>query len=205
MNYRLGFPRRPTKPAASPRMSVGDADRAHHRFHVSYALHPVTLAPPLLTALVLPFVHPGSCSSQCMRVLRRLHLQFATDAWLIFALLALIALPFCVDVLWRLSTRHRLREAKRCMLDARRRGMLSGVVSGLAIALCGAFAVLVMVALLTLAPAPDFVGARIEVFIEMVSWWALFQCGFVASFEGAVQVAAAWSSRGNGYARRSRP
>lgn len=124
-------------------MSAEQAEHAIFWFGLSHVTHPWSLVPLLVTWALLPFIDPARCSARCARVVAQLGHESGADIHLIFYLLILLTLPLCVDLLWRLAKRYRLREAHQARLAFDRRQWVVppyveaalGVLIGLGLAL----------------------------------------------------------------------
>lgn len=178
-------------------MPVGQAAKAVEHFRIGYAVHPFTLAPLLISGLALLVLHPGTCSATCMRVLGRLRIGFATDPWLIFWLLALLALPFGIRALWQLSDRYRLREAHRVLLRDHfdKTGSLPTGIGALGVAAVGMGFVCANVLGIVNDLPPDGVPGRFGVFVQMLFCWGIFHLGITMAYEGVTNAAATWDLR----------
>lgn len=179
-------------------MSEEDARRALTRFGIGYMLHPWTLAPLLLTLLLLPFIAVDTCGPRCANAVARLGLPEGTDLLMIFLLLSLLTLPLCVNAMWSLSSYCGQRRAWHVLL---RTQLEQGVAEegswrgGSALMLAPLCTLGPLLPLLILLGAPEPGTSRLETCLWLTMAWALWHGSLALIFEGCIGIAAGFDVR----------
>lgn len=163
------------------------------RFYVRYMLHPLSVLPLVVAGALLPILGGDACRSHCARVATRMRFEEATDVMLLFCLLALLALPFGVDLLWRLAKRHRLLHARRTTGRKLRDFpfSLAPWAGGIGLALFGfviAAGTLVLTASAGPPEGPPVLAGLLRLLVASVSW----HLALAWIFDGCVIVVADW-------------
>jgi len=179
-------------------MSEEEARHARKRFGVGYMLHPWTLAPLLLTLLILPFIAVDTCGPRCANAVARLGFPEGTDLLMIFLLLSLLALPLSINAMWSLSSYYDQRRAWHVLLRAQlEQGVLEEepLRGGIGPVLMALPALLMLLSVLPLLGAPEPGTSRLEMCVWLTMAWALWHVSLALIFEGCVGIAAGFDVR----------